>query len=320
MDVDVFPNQLEYWGPNGIIWYRNVQLRFTAWSKGDSNLMFAAERPGATADGGLYADRIEIQGVKPRNPMPDITGHFRLSGKGGHIQIGGLYRRIKWDDLNATPIRDLSGHANGWGVIASSNVKLSKHVLHLQALYGSGVENYMNDAPVDVGIQNNFSNTKTPILGKALPALGLTAFLDLNWSDKFKSTIGYSRVDIRTTDGQAPTAFKSGQYALTNILYYPVKNVMLGPEFQWGYRDNKDGLARARLSRPILGQIQFQLQSGGIVIFAGDIRIDDLLVSAQRQGARELFIPASSAPAGRPTLGVKTGYQVPIRNITPAFT
>ena len=241
MDTDVFPNELEYWGPNGIIWYRNVQFRFTAWSKGNSNLMIAAERPGASADQGVYADRIELQGVKPRNPMPDITGHFRLAGKGGHIQVAGLYRRIQWDDLNATPSRDLSGHANGWGVNVSSNVKLSKHVLRLQAVYGHGVENYMNDAPADVGIQNNFSNTKTPVLGKALPALGLTAFLDLNWSDKFTSTIGYSRVDIDNTDGQAATSFKSGQYALTNILYYPVKNVMLGPEFQWGYRDNKEG-------------------------------------------------------------------------------
>jgi len=240
-DTDVYPNQLEYWGPNGIIWYRNVQFRFTAWEKGDSNLMIAAERPGASADQGVYADRIELQGVKPRNPMPDITGHFRLSGKGGHIQVAGLYRRIQWDDLNATPARDLSGHANGWGFNASSHVNLSKHVLRLQAVYGHGVENYMNDAPVDVGIQNNFSNAKTPILGKALPALGLTAFLDLNWSKKFTSTIGYSRVDIDTTDGQSATAFKSGQYALTNILFYPVKNVMLGPEFQWGYRDNKKG-------------------------------------------------------------------------------
>ncbi len=241
VDVDVFPNQLEYWGPSGIVWYRNVQFRFTAWSNGDSNLMFAAERPGATADGGSYADTIEIQGVKPRNPMPDITGHFRWSGKAGHIQVGGLYRRIQWDDLNATPTSDLSGHANGWGTTVSSNVKLSKHVLHLEAVYGSGVENYMNDAPADVGVQNNFSNTRTPIVGKALPALGLTAFLDLNWSKKFTSTIGYSRVDIDTTDGQAPTSFKSGQYALTNILYYPIKNVMFGPEFQWGYRGNKDG-------------------------------------------------------------------------------
>ena len=118
-------------------------------------------------------------------------------------------------------------------------MKLSKHVLHLAVVYGDGVENYMNDAPADVGIQNNFSNSKTPILGKALPALGLTGFLDLNWSKKFTSTIGYSRVDISNTDGQAATSFKSGQYALTNILYYPVKGLMFGPEFQWGYRDNK---------------------------------------------------------------------------------
>ena len=53
MDVDVFPNELEYWGPDGILWFRNVQFRYTAWSKGDSNLMFAAERPGASADQGV---------------------------------------------------------------------------------------------------------------------------------------------------------------------------------------------------------------------------------------------------------------------------
>jgi len=124
MDPDLFPNQLEYWGPNGIVWFRNVQFRFTAWQKGDSNLVIAAERPGASADQGVYADRIELQGVKPRFPMPDITGHFRWSGTRGHIQVAGLYRRIQWDDLNATPTRDLSGSANGWGVNVTSNVSL----------------------------------------------------------------------------------------------------------------------------------------------------------------------------------------------------
>jgi hypothetical protein len=263
VDTDVFPNQLEYWGPDGIIWYRNVQFRFTAWSKGDSNLMIAAERPGATADQGSYQDTIELQGVTPRNPMPDITGHYRLSGDWGHIQVGGLYRRIQWDDLSATPTSDLSGHANGWGFNVSSNVKLSKHVLHLQAVYGHGDENYMNDAPVDVGIQNNFSNTKTPLLGKALPALGLTAFLDLNWSNKFTSTIGYSRVDITNSDGQAATAFKSGQYALTNILYHPLKNVLFGPEFQWGYRDNKTAWHVADYRVQFSAKYNFNFKVGG---------------------------------------------------------
>jgi hypothetical protein len=43
------------------------------------------------------------------------------------------------------------------------------------------------------------------------------------------------------SDGQAGSAFMKGQYALGNILYYPVKNVMAGVEFQWIQRDNKNG-------------------------------------------------------------------------------
>src|SRR5262249_44778885 len=28
MDIDVFPNTLEYWGPNGMAFFRNVQIRY----------------------------------------------------------------------------------------------------------------------------------------------------------------------------------------------------------------------------------------------------------------------------------------------------
>ena len=45
-------------------------------------------------------------------------------------------------------------------------------------------------------------------------------------------------VRITNSDGQAPEAFHLGQYALANILYYPVTNWMLGPEVQWGQREN----------------------------------------------------------------------------------
>jgi DcaP outer membrane protein len=83
MDPDVFPNIIEYWGPNGMVFFRNVQLRYTPWSSGDSNFAVAIERPGASADGGIYSDRIELQNIKPRFPLPDITGHLRLGGEMG---------------------------------------------------------------------------------------------------------------------------------------------------------------------------------------------------------------------------------------------
>jgi hypothetical protein len=238
MDLDVFPNILDYWGPNGMVFFRNVQLRYTFWSKEDSNAMISLERPGASADGGVYADRIELQNIRPRFRWPDVAGHVRLGNKRGHIQLSGIVRDMKWDDLLPNDPLNLDGHVIGWGAHVSSVVNIKKDALRLSVVYGRGVENYMNDAPIDVGIVNNFSNPVTPILGKPLPVLGTVSFLDHTWSDKFTSSVGYSMVDISNTDGEAPIAFRRGQYGILNLLYYPIKPVMMGAEFQWGMRGN----------------------------------------------------------------------------------
>jgi DcaP outer membrane protein len=237
MDLDVFPNTVEYWGPNGMVFFRNVQFRWMP-IRGDSRLVIALERPGASGDAGNFADRIELQNIVARFPSPDLSAHYRYGGqKWGYVQVGGIIREIKWDDTLQDQF-DLSGSATGWGINLSSGIKFSKDTLHLQYIFGEGVEHYMNDAPVDIGIENNFSNPVTPILGKALGVQGLVVYLDHTWSDRFTSSFGYSRVDIDNSDGQTPDAFKNGQYASGNFLYYPVKNVMLGGEFLWGRRQN----------------------------------------------------------------------------------
>lgn len=260
MDPDVFPNSIEYWGPNGMVFFRNVQARFIPWSKGDSNLMISIERPGAGSDQGVYAGRVELAGVTGRFPAPDISGHYKLAGSKGHIQIAGIYRRMNWDDSTPTPT-DITGHANGWGINLSSNIKLAKHVVRLQYVHGDGIENYMNDAPADVAAQST-SNPLAPE-GKALPVDGVVAFLDLNWSDKWTSSVGYSRVDIDNTDGQLGTAFKSGQYALGNILYYPTKGVMMGPEIQWGQREGKNGFTETDYRFQFSAKYNFNFKVGG---------------------------------------------------------
>ena len=55
MDIGVFPNSLEYWGPTGMVFFRNVQLRYTPISDGKQTFMIAIERPGASGDAGIYA-------------------------------------------------------------------------------------------------------------------------------------------------------------------------------------------------------------------------------------------------------------------------
>jgi hypothetical protein len=156
-----------------------------------------------------------------------------------------MLRRIRWVDTTNDQF-DLTGNDAGWGVNVSSNLKLgSNDVVRLQVVYGEGIQNYLNDAPVDIGIEpTNSSNPARPIKGVALPVLGVVSFLDHNWSKRFSSSIGYSLVNIENSEGQAADAYHRGHYALTNLLYYPSENVTVGGEFQWGRRENfRDGFA-----------------------------------------------------------------------------
>jgi len=237
MDLDVFPNTLDYWGPSGMLFYRNVQVRWIP-IIGPTNLVFALEMPGASGDGGIYSDRVELSGVKARFPLPDLSGHYRVTKNWGYVQIGGIVRSIKWEDQSPVPF-DLTGSAVGWGVSLSSGVNLGdKALLHLQGIYGEGVENYFNDAPVDIGIENIAVGANPPVKGVALPDVGLVAFLDYNWNSQFTSSVGYSTTIITNSDAQDADAFHQGQYIVANLLYKPLPNVMTGIELQWIGRAN----------------------------------------------------------------------------------
>jgi hypothetical protein len=220
------------------VWFRNVQFRWMP-IMGKNALTIGVERPGATADNGVFADRNELQGVKPKFDLPDFTANARFNRDWGYIQISGLLKRLKWVDTINDAV-DLGGSAVGWGVSVSSSPRFNQNnVGRFQILYGAGEENYMNDAPVDVGIERtNSTDPRRPIQGVALPALGLSAYLDHTWSTRFTSAIGYSMVNIQNSDGQTNDAFHRGYYGSTNLLFTPVKNAMFGGEFLWGRRQN----------------------------------------------------------------------------------
>ena len=264
MDPDVFPNSLEYWGPNGMVFFRNVQVRWMPMNDDRQQLWFALERPGASADQGNFADFIQLQGVKGHFPAPDFTARYRFTGGWGHVQLAGIYRYMSWTDTVDDAI-DLSGNKSGWGVNLSTNIKTPmKGTIRASVVYGEAIENYMNDAPVDIGAELNPGNPRRPITGKALPVLGIVGFYDFNWNEKFSTCFGYSYLKIDNSEGQAPDSFKTGQYALANLLYYPVKNVMAGLEFQWGRRENfKDGFSVDDYRIQFSSRFNFDFHLGG---------------------------------------------------------
>jgi outer membrane murein-binding lipoprotein Lpp len=242
MDPDVFPNSLEYWGPSGMVFFRTVQARFMPVNNDKLRIIFAAEQPGASADQGVYAGHIELQNIRTKFDVPDFSLQGRVMGDWGHLQIAGIARKITWVDTAPNPTFRLGDTVVGWGVNVSSNLNFTKNNIgRFQVVYGKGIENYMNDAPVDIATKSNPSLIR-PVVGVPLPVLGVVAFLDHNYSEHYSTSLGYSLVNIENTNGQVPSDYHQGHYALANLLYHPVPAVTIGSEFQFGRRiNNADG-------------------------------------------------------------------------------
>ena len=141
---------------------------------------------------------------KGASRRPTSPATIASDGRGATSSSAARSRYFKYDDLLPNDAFALSGSTWGWGIAASTNVKLGKaDVLRAQLIDGAGVENYFNDAPIDVGVKKQPGNAVTPVTGEALGDFGLALFLDHTWNERFTSAVGYSRVDITNSDGQA---------------------------------------------------------------------------------------------------------------------
>jgi len=240
MDIDVFPNSLEYWGPSGMAFYRNVQVRWMPVMTDTNHVTIALERPGASGDEGHWDDIIETQGIKAHFPMPDLSAEYRHSGDWGYVEIAGIVRRIEWDDLTPDDGYDLSDSATGWGFNLSTNIRTgSKGTIRASYLYGEGIENYMNDATSDIGVRASTDDPRKPLTGELIPVTGIVLFYDVNWNEQWTTSVGYSQISLDNDEYDArPDTFDTGRYALVNVLYHPTPALMLGGEVQYGYREN----------------------------------------------------------------------------------
>lgn len=245
MDIDVFPNTIDYWGPSGMVFYRNVQLRWTPYRTDNSHFAMAIERPGNDIDSGnlRLIGGLEDVEVQNNEEIPDVTAQYRLDGDWGHLNIGGIVRTVGYE-LRADPSDPWTdGSETGWGINVGSTINTGgKNKVLLQVVYGEGIASYMNDGGMDLAPAANFqAGVVSSLEAEVVPLLGVVAYYDHWWSEQWSSSIGYSFTEVDNTNFQDAGAFKKGQYASVNLLYYPNDKMMMGGELLWGDRENNDG-------------------------------------------------------------------------------
>ena len=251
MDGDIFPNTIDYWGPNGMVFLRNPQIRWTPLA-GANTFAVALENPSNDIDSGQYRQVDDFPGVQGDQKYPDLTAQYRNKGDWGHVQVAGILRWIGAEvvaDKDPGTAEDIGvvydDNDTGWGVNVTTVINvLEKDAIRAGVVYGEGIATYMNDGGMDAGPDKGLlpdgslpGDTKV----EAVPLLGVSAYYDHWWNSQFSSSIGYSFNEVDNTDGQTADTYKKGQYSSVNLLYYPVENIMVGGEFLWGDRENKNG-------------------------------------------------------------------------------
>jgi hypothetical protein len=244
MDIDVFPNTIDYWGPSGMVFYRNVQIRWTPYKTDTSHFAIAIERPGNNIDSGnlRLIDGFEDLEVNNDEELPDLTAQYRFGGDWGHLQFGGILRKVGYEVRATSADPWTEGSETGWGINVGTVFNLlEKDAIRLQVVYGEGIANYMNDGGTDLAPAANYdADTLTGVEAEALPLTGVLAYYDHWWSSKWSSSIGYSFTAVDNTNFQDPTAFQQIDYASGNLLYYPAQNLMIGAELMWGQLTTND--------------------------------------------------------------------------------
>jgi len=246
MDIDVFPNTIDYWGPDGMVFWRNVQLRWTPWRTEHSSFAIGIEEPSNDVDAGQIREIDPALGnnLQSDEKVPNLAAHWRTAGDWGHVQVAGILRDLGYDTKGSQNNKP-KGSVTGWGVNLSGTINtIGRDKILWQYVYGHGIASYMNDGGMDLAPQGPLPTEADPdgnAHAEAVPLTGIVAYYDHYWNDKFSTSLGYSTTYVDNTNWQTPDTYKKGQYTSINLLYYPVPNVMMGGEVLWGDLEYKDG-------------------------------------------------------------------------------
>jgi hypothetical protein len=115
MNLSTFPNTIDYWGPSGMVFLRNPQVRYTPVDRDGTKVAFSIEAPNAAIDTGKVSDVDPALGVEGWTRWPDLVGKYSLQRSWGEFQATAILRSVGYQTTTSAD-GNPSGSVTGWGV------------------------------------------------------------------------------------------------------------------------------------------------------------------------------------------------------------
>lgn len=235
-DIDVFPDVVDYQGPNAIVNRRQPQIRYTLplyeRDKTKFNVFASIEQPDGKVD---TSDDESGASLSVVNHVPDGVAGFRWEGTLGHVQAAGLFRELSFESDDGP-----SGDTFGWGATLAGAVNVGeKDKLSAQVTYGHGVARYINDLSgenLDAAVENGAL--------EAIPVFAVMAGYTHHWNDHWRSTVsgGYLKADAPSDLGAF--TIDNTAYGSANVMWHPTSSFRMGLEYLYGRKETLDGSER----------------------------------------------------------------------------
>ncbi|QNK00790.1 DcaP family trimeric outer membrane transporter [Dyella telluris] len=225
-DIDVFPNTLDYEGPNSFTFKYGPQIRFSPvlYRSGDSKLTLplSMEKPNA--------DITAIANYSPYSRLADFTAGLRWQAPDWHIQWSNLFRNLGMQNSETGQTQRTKAFATQ---LTGSTSLFERDSAQGWVSNGHGYANFLQDIS-GLGLDAAFTTNGEL---RAIRARGYGVGYTHGWTDSLSSSAsyGYLRVspssDMLINRDELP---KSTKFASLNLAWQFSQRAMLGIEYLWG--------------------------------------------------------------------------------------
>lgn len=227
-DFDIFPNIFDFAGPNGTMFVRTVQIRYTTNLSKKEKLSLSLEDPNIVSV--TLPD--SPADWKKKAVIPTFTAVYRYGNERDYFKAGALLSPISYEIKNDFQDNYNTHTTLGFGAMVSGKLYSSTlNNFRFQSSYGKGYATnniVLNEQHYDAipDLQNNRLKT--------LSLLNIVGIYEHWWTTKWSSVIYYSYSQVGKKDFIPENMIKNFQNTGVNLIYQPYKKFRIGAEGNYG--------------------------------------------------------------------------------------
>ncbi|WP_312390964.1 DcaP family trimeric outer membrane transporter, partial [Chryseobacterium sp.] len=193
-DPEIFPNIFDFIGPDGLLFNRRIQVRYSKKISPKENLSFSLEDPN-TPSISLPVDSLNW---KKRSVIPTFTAMYRYGDDRDYIKGGLLFSPISYDMKHTMDDPYKTKTMLGWGAMISGKRYITDtNSFRFQTSYGKGYAT--NNSDLNGEKYDAIPNPANRNLLETLALFNMVGMYEHWWNQEWSSvaSVSYSRVGYK---------------------------------------------------------------------------------------------------------------------------